>query len=111
MTETKEFFINYVTFPAPFFGERGQEYQEADTAREALEIAAKGMYRAEAYENADAFHKKQEPLARYMSNRALAESKAGTLVFLGWEGKSCVLEIDGVVTRVKNARQGTVVDD
>lgn len=108
---TREFFIHYVTFPAPFFGEQGQVYQEADTAQEALEIAAEGMYRAEAYENADALHKKQEPLARYMSNRALAESKATTLMFMGWDGDACVLELDGVVTRVENARQGVLYEE
>jgi hypothetical protein len=65
-----EFFITARSFAAPFVSDETERYMEADTAADALELFAVvyshpcGLYAAEAWESADAYHKRGEPLAR-----------------------------------------------
>ena len=113
---TSEYFIHYMTFPAPFVGDSGDCYREAESPEAALLALAErsassvAIYSAHAFASADDYHKRRSPLARYASNRAKAERKCTSLRFMGWEnnGKDCLLEVDGHMTLVENAREGGI---
>ena len=71
-----EFFVHAASFAAPFFSDESTGYQEGNTAVHALERYAAsykhpaGLYAADAYTSADAYHKGEERLARWLSNKA-----------------------------------------
>lgn len=71
-----EFFIVANSFAAPFFSDKSTAFIEADSPEQALESFAAsyshpcGLYSAGAYENANAMHKNEPPLARWLSNKA-----------------------------------------
>lgn len=83
-----EFFITARSFAAPFVSDESTHYVDADTAPDALDLLAAsythpcGLYAAEAWESADAYHKRKDPLARWRSNRAQeqADPKGGCVV-------------------------------
>lgn len=78
-----EFFITARTFAAPIFSDSWDEYVVAEDAETALrEFAAKaqegyaGLYAAEVWASADDYHKRRDPLFRWLSNSAAAKEEA-----------------------------------
>lgn len=75
------YFIFARSFAAPFFSDDSTHYIEASGPQEALEeLALKythpaGLYAAEAWANADAYHKGERPLARWLSNHEQAKQQ------------------------------------
>lgn len=75
-----EYFINYVTAPAPFFPDSGTTYERAASPNAALGSFTKGwdgivgLELVEVYATADSFHKKNEPLATWMSAKVMQAS-------------------------------------
>lgn len=75
-----EYFIVANSFAAPFVSDTSNTYVTADTPEDALYDFAEdyghpfGLYSANAYASADDFHKGKEPLARWRSNKAQADS-------------------------------------
>lgn len=70
-----EFFISATTFAAPFVSDRIDTYEDAATPQEAVLTVVErhrdgiGIYAANAFASADAYHKKQSPLAQWRCNR------------------------------------------
>lgn len=107
-----EFFIVANSFAAPFFSDTSTHYQQADTAEKALELFAKqykhpyGLYAACVYENADAYHKNQKPLAKWLSNESrFMQGKTG-LIYKPMLGK---VKINDVLHNIDNPKAGRVV--
>lgn len=78
-----EFFITARSFAAPFFSDESECYVEAETPEGALESYAAsykhpcGLYAAEVWTSADAYHKTpRKPLARWLSNHEIAKEAA-----------------------------------
>jgi hypothetical protein len=73
-----EYFVWANSNAAPFFSDESTGYIEADSPQSALDLYVfgydhpAGLYAANVYENADAYHKRQAPLARFISDRASA---------------------------------------
>lgn len=71
-----EYFITARSCAAPFFSDPSDGYVEAPTAHEALRRFKKsykhpaGLFAAEAWASADAYHKNVGPLAEYRSEKA-----------------------------------------
>lgn len=76
-----EFFIVANSNAAPFFSDTMHAYAKGADANAALiaYLATKphpcGMYAAVAYASADAHHKGEEPLARWLSEKAMGAQK------------------------------------
>lgn len=74
-----EFFIVANSNAAPIVSDTSETYVEAETADGALvEFVAQyehsfGLYSCNVYENADAYRKREEPLAKWRSKRAMAQ--------------------------------------
>jgi hypothetical protein len=71
-----EYFIVARSFAAPFVSDESTGFQEATTPVSALEKFARrythpcGLYAAECYASADAYHRRAKMLARWLSNHA-----------------------------------------
>lgn len=106
-----EFFIKGSTFAAPFVGDPISRYMEADTAEEALRSLALemhdgiGLYSANAYVSADDYHKNQEPLAKWRSNKAITMEGA-TSVYSDSPG---LVEVDGELRAINDPKAGQLV--
>lgn len=76
-----EFFIRAESFAAPFFSDSSTKFVEATTPEDALMLFAGsyshpcGLYAADAYESADAYHKGAGPLARWLCNHEQAKRR------------------------------------
>lgn len=74
-----EFFIVAVSNPAPFVGDRTTGYHEGVNPRHALQEFVEGyshpsgLYSADAYLSADAYHKHHGAAVRWRSNKALLD--------------------------------------
>lgn len=72
----REFFVVANSFAAPFVSDTSTRFVTAESPQAALEKFAGeyshkcGLYAAECYESADAYHKRERPLAKWLSNRA-----------------------------------------
>jgi hypothetical protein len=112
-----EFFITARSFAAPFVSDESEKYVEAATPSEALESFAAtyshpcGLYAAEAWKNADAYHKSKEPLARWLSNhaRAMHEATAGLSGYSVLGHGPGNFEVNGKRIRIDDPAQGSVV--
>lgn len=88
-----EFFIRANSFAAPFFSDESTGYIEARTPEDALLGYAEsyshpaGLYAALCYASADAMHKGEEPLARWLCNHEIAKreltANLGAYSYLG----------------------------
>lgn len=71
-----EYFIIANSFAAPFFSDTSEKYVVAEDHLNALNDFVKnyshpqGLFAAAIYPNADAYHKDEKPLARWLSNKA-----------------------------------------
>ena len=108
-----EFFIIANSFAAPFFSDTSNTFQEADSAEQALDIFAKnykhpcGLYAASCYKDANAYHKGEKPLAKWLSNEAnFMIDKTGAIYKSGFKGK---IRINGAWYSIDNPKEGSVV--
>ena len=73
-----EYFVYANSFAAPFCSDSSTGFCEGDTPEAALAAYAEkyshpaGLYAAAIYASADAYHKDEKPLARWVSNHARA---------------------------------------
>lgn len=112
-----EYFIRTNSFAAPFVSDTGDCYVVADSPSRALAICASeyshpcGLYAAEAYANADAFHKGEKPLARWLSNREIAQRQAtaGRAAYSMFGVSPGEFDVDGVRHVVADPKGGRVV--
>lgn len=111
----REFFIIANSFAAPFFSDSSEGYQNGTDARDALEKFAAGykhpcgLYSADAFENADAYHKNAKALAQWRCNRVLEQERiTGPLSGYSILGPGA-FEVNGVRYDVKNPAEGRVL--
>jgi len=108
----KEYFVVTNSFAAPFISDQGTRFVEAHNPNAALRRVAKeykhpaGLYAADCYESADAYHKNEPRLARWLSNKAQACEGATSLYSDGPEK----VEIDGEWREIPDPKNGRVVD-
>lgn len=75
-TNTYEFFVWANSKAAPFFSDESESFMEAETPHEALGKFVEsydhpcGLFAANVYYDATAFHKNEQPLARYRDVKA-----------------------------------------
>ena len=112
-----EYFIHAESFAAPFCSDTLTRFVEAPTPTEALDqfVHGKphpcGIYSAVCYTSSDDFHKGKTPLAKYLSNKALAlqVATAGKGAYVMQGRGAGAFEVDGQLHRVPNPRDGRVV--
>ena len=72
----KEYFIVSNSFAAPFFSDTDEHYIKGKNPKDAMTRFRKGykhpagLYAANLYLNADAYHKKKDPLFKWCSKEA-----------------------------------------
>jgi hypothetical protein len=111
-----EYFIQARSFGAPFVSDESTAYMEAASPQRALELYAAGydhpagLYAAEAYTNADAFHKGEKPLAQWLCNHERAKQQLTADLdrypYLGHGPGD--FEIDGVRHHIDDPKSGSV---
>lgn len=108
--EKTEYFIVANSFAAPFVSDQSTSFAVGLTPLSALSAFADdyahpcGLYAAEAYASADAYHKREKPLARWLSNHARGiEERKPTLLVSHGPGS---VEIDGRATTIKEPKAG-----
>ncbi len=112
-----KFFVWANSFAAPFFSDTDTTYVEAAEAETALTTFVQayshpaGLYAAQVYASADAYHKSENPLAEWLCNheiakRGLTPAHAG-YSYLGHGPGD--FEIDGVRHTVHDPKGGRLV--
>lgn len=111
----REWFLVGHSFAAPFVSDTGTAFVEADTAAMALELFARayahpcGLYSADAYTSATAYHKDRPPTARWLSAHA---EEMGRLLDAGGcvssEGPG-VFRVNGKRHEIPHPKAGRVV--
>ncbi len=77
-----EYFYVANSFAAPFFSDESTGFIKAETAYKTLLVLKRtykhpcGLYAANIYESADAYHKNKEPLEKYLSPKAKKDVKS-----------------------------------
>ena len=110
------YFIVANSFAAPFCSDQSFHYHDGETAEDALmEFAVNykhpaGLYCAVAFASADSYHRNENPLAQYHSNRLAQELKAkegkGAYTYCGHSAEH--FELDGEHFYVKNPKGGSI---
>jgi hypothetical protein len=110
----REFFIVANSFAAPFMSDQSTQHVTAESPVAALEkFAAEythpcGLYAAQCYRTADAYHKGKKAMAQWLSNRVRAEKAAtkgkGSYSFMGHSPE--LFEVDGKRHQVKDPKGG-----
>lgn len=108
-----EFFIHANSFAAPFVSEETTRYVQGEDASSALEAYGRVYkpYAADVYASADAFHKREKPLARWRSNKArrLDEVTANKGSY-SYEGvNEHAFKVDDQLYTVVEPREGSLV--
>jgi hypothetical protein len=112
-----EYFIKANSFAAPFVSDTSTDYVEADSPKEALEKFAKdyghpsGLFAAACYKNADAMHKGEKPLAKWLCNQQIAIDQAteGLGAYsIGSEGPGKI-RINDTLLEINKPKEGRVV--
>ncbi len=111
-----EFFVVANSFAAPFFSDTSHDFVEADDAKMALErFAAEythpcGLYSANLYASADAYHKNESWLAQWLSNHAkgLADATADLHGYSVMGKGPGIVELNGVEHHFDNPKAGAV---
>lgn len=114
----KEFFIYANSFAAPFISDDSSHFVEAENAREALEKFARtyshpaGLYAANAYESADAYHKNEKPLSRWRCNHEIKRAEIADKIKGGYSYLSQApgkFEIDQKPYVVEKPKDGRIL--
>lgn len=113
----REYFIVANSFAAPFCSDQSHSYQKGSTPESAMMMFAAeyshpcGLYSAQLFESADAYHKNKPFLCEWHSNRVIAEKKAtagkGAYTFYGESASR--FSVDGVWHDVENPKGGRVI--
>ena len=114
-----EYFVVTNSFAAPFFSDTDTQFVEAESPQQALERTAEtyahpcGLYAATCYADANAYHKGDAPLARWLSNHEITKleatkDKAGYGYLGNGPGD---FEINGERIQVENPKGGRVVTE
>jgi hypothetical protein len=110
-----EYFIVANSFAAPFVSDQSTAFRTARTPAGALlDFAATyrhptGLYAAAAYRSADAYHKREPPLARWLSNQAKAMERRTESSFRHDGDEPGSLTIDGKSHAVDDPKAGAIV--
>ena len=114
-----EYFIRASSFAAPWFSDNSSGYVPAASPEAALRKFAKsyshpcGLYAAMCYASADAYHKGEKALAKWLCNHEIAKTKAagnnGSYSYFG-DGPGH-FKVNEVWHTVKNPKRGRVVAD
>lgn len=112
-----EYFVRTMSFAAPFVSEPGDEFVEAEAPEAALEAVASrysfpaGLYSAECYRDANAYHKGEKPLATWLCNHEQAKQRLTadqpSYSYLGHGPGD--FEINGTRHTILNPKGGSVV--
>ena len=112
-----EYFVIANSFAAPFFSDTSEAFVMGSTPEEALASFVRnydhpcGLYAAMLYADATAYHKKQNPLLKWLCNHELEKLRLtkdkGAYSFLGQEPGR--FEIDGKEHCVENPKMGRIV--
>lgn len=115
-----EYFIMTTSFAAPFFSDTSNEFVEASSPTEALEKAAAsykhpcGLFGAVCYTDANAYHKGEKPLAKWLCNFEIEKEKR-TAALSGYsfrhdcDSNGEYMEVNGEKFYVEDPRSGKVV--
>lgn len=112
-----EWFIYAKSFAAPFVSDDSTDYEEAESAEQALtQFAARythpaGLYAATAFTSADAYHKGDKPVALWLCNherekQRLTKDLHGYSYYGSAPGE---FEINGEKHHIDNPMSGSVV--
>jgi hypothetical protein len=110
-SELREWFVLAASFAAPFISDTSTHFVLAPTPAVALERLAReyrhsaGLYAAQVYESAEAFHKGFQPLARWLSNHAQAIERGSATISHGPGDVS----IDGQRQQIEDPKAGAVM--
>ena len=113
----REYFITARSFAAPFCSDESERYVEAETPKKALEKFASeyshpaGLYAAECWTDANAYHKRQEPLARWESYDLQGEKLAigDKHAYVRERREDGNVYIDGKAVVVGKPKDGSIV--
>lgn len=112
-----EYFIHAASFAAPFVSDESTGFVTADSPEAALVAFAEsyrhsaGLYAADAYASADAYHKREKRLARWLSNkaqtieRAMDDRGAASI----YSPSPDMVEIGGEPIAIRDPKAGSVV--
>lgn len=112
----REYFIVANSFAAPFFSDTDHAHIMAETPAEALRAFAAhykhpaGLYAANVYESADAYHKGEDGLAQWLCNQAkgVADLTKDLDCYSMRGSGPGEIEINGVWHSIPNPKQGDV---
>jgi len=115
-----EYFIVANSFAAPFFSDRSEEYIRGKNPENGMHhFMAQyehpcGLYSANLYKNADAYHKGEKPLCRYLCNLELEKQRLtkgkGSYSFLHSSRNDLqFIEIDHERHYIKNPKEGKIL--
>ncbi|MBA7614738.1 hypothetical protein ES703_22007 [subsurface metagenome] len=115
-----EYFIVANSFAAPFFSDTSEGYFRGKNPKDVMHrfIAQYehpcGLYSANLYENADAYHKNEEPLRQYLCNlelekQRLVEGKDSYSVLHSFHNGKEFIEIDHERHYIKNPKEGKIL--
>jgi len=115
------YFVVAVSFAAPFFSDTSKGFVQEEANRMVPEDALRhyaanythpcGLYAAALYADANAYHRGEQPLARWLSNheqakRTATEGKKGYSYFGHGPGD---FEIDGERINIQHPKEGGLV--
>lgn len=112
-----EYFIQANSFAAPFFSDTSYSFVEADDPRSALEKFSKeyshpaGLFAANAYATADAFHKGEPYLAQWLCNAEIFKQEIthGKSSCSSYSDRPGHFQVDDVWYEIYNPKDGRVV--
>lgn len=113
-----EYFIVAESFAAPFVSDRSEQFVIHDTPESALSCFAEtykhpaGLYSANCYASADAYHKGEDPLVRWLCNHEIEKQKItkplGAYSYLGHGPGD--FEINRVRYKIDNPKGGQIIE-
>jgi hypothetical protein len=112
------YFVHANSFAAPFVSDESTGYVEGAAPNAALQDFADnyshpcGLFSADLYESADAYHKGEKPLARWLCNQQIAKDQAtaGLAAYSFMSRGPGAFEVDGKLYAVENPQGGRLVD-
>ena len=111
-----EYFIVTNSFAAPFFSDTDTFFEIAEGPNTALEQVVAhykhpaGLYAAIAYQNSDAYHKGEKPIARWLCNeaRAIQDLTKDSEGYSLYKSELGVVKINGTTHTIENPLEGSL---
>lgn len=117
MSARQEYFIVARSFAAPFVSDNSTGFAQGSSPESAMEAFARtyshpaGLYAAEVYTNANAYHKGEKPLAQWLCHHEQAKQRLtnglGSYSYLGHAPGS--FEINGTAHTIDDPKAGSIV--